>query len=126
MAAAIARYIVAAPRPNGATAPCAGPSRPVPAEVAEILLTRCSMGHRAEPVWAGFAVAPKRLLLDSDAAIARQVQAIPVHAVLTRAMPPNNLTGMTDDERRVLAAWLSSPYAGSPLRRQPQSEGSGG
>jgi uncharacterized membrane protein len=27
--------------------------------------------------------------------------------VLTHAMPPNNLSGMTTDERRVLAAWVT-------------------
>jgi uncharacterized membrane protein len=29
-------------------------------------------------------------------------------AVLTRAMPPGNATGMTDDERALLAAWIAS------------------
>jgi uncharacterized membrane protein len=32
-------------------------------------------------------------------------------AVTTDAMPPANLTEMTDDERRLLAEWLS---AGAP------------
>ncbi|WP_114377052.1 urate hydroxylase PuuD [Elioraea thermophila] len=109
MAAAIALSIVAAPGPNGEPAQRAAPQRPVPAEVADIMLTRCSMCHMPQPVWAGIAAAPKGVLLDTDAAIARQAEAIRLHAVLTRSMPPNNLTGMTDDERRVLAAWLSSP-----------------
>lgn len=107
MAAAIAVSIVAAPGPDGSSVPRVEPSRPVPAEVAEIVLTRCSMCHRAEPVWAGITVAPKGVKLDSDDAIARQAEAIRLHAVLTRSMPPNNLTGMTDAERRVLAAWFS-------------------
>ena len=29
-------------------------------------------------------------------------------AVVTRAMPPGNSTGMTDEERDLLAAWLAS------------------
>jgi uncharacterized membrane protein len=33
---------------------------------------------------------------------------IRVQAVLTQAMPPNNVTQMTANERRVLAAWLES------------------
>ena len=51
--------------------------------------------------------APKGVRLDTPAAIARNAEAIRLQAVLTRAMPPNNITGMTAEERRDVAAWLS-------------------
>eukprot|EP01035_Chromulina_nebulosa_P019042 gene19041-biopygen14338 len=52
------------------------------------------------------AIAPKGVMLDTAAAIALQRDAIRMHAVLTHAMPPNNLTGMTLEERREVAGWL--------------------
>ncbi|TCZ64379.1 urate hydroxylase PuuD [Roseicella aquatilis] len=80
---------------------------PPPAEVVEIVLGRCSMCHAAEPVWAGIPVAPRGVRLDTPEQIARQAGAIRVQAVLSRAMPPNNVTGIEPRERRVLAAWLA-------------------
>ncbi|MBM3539694.1 MAG: cysteine desulfurase [Alphaproteobacteria bacterium] len=80
----------------------------VPEAVAEIITGRCAMCHAAEPAWLGFATAPKGVVLDSPRTIAQQADAIRVHAVLTNAMPPNNVTSMTVEERRSLAAWLQS------------------
>ncbi|MEE7493329.1 urate hydroxylase PuuD [Methylobacterium oryzae] len=76
-----------------------------PEEVVGIVLSRCSMCHASEPLWDGIAIAPKGVHLDDAAAIARQVAAIRYQAVDTHNMPPNNLTGITDEERDVLAAW---------------------
>lgn len=78
-----------------------------PEPVAEIITSRCSMCHAREPVWAGIAIAPKGVLLDSPERIAREKPAIRLHAVMTHAMPPNNITGMTLEERRMLALWMS-------------------
>ncbi len=81
--------------------------RHVPEAVDDILTSRCAMCHAAAPVWAGIATPPKGVLLDSPLHIARHAEAIRVQAVMTRAMPPSNVTGMTGDERKVLAAWLA-------------------
>jgi uncharacterized membrane protein len=77
-----------------------------PEHIAGIVTSRCSMCHAAEPVWEGIQIPPKGVLLDSPASIAVQRDAIRMHSVLTHAMPPNNLTGMTLDERRQLALWI--------------------
>jgi len=77
-----------------------------PRPVTEIVTSRCSMCHAREPVWPGIAIAPRGMLLDSPEAIARNRDAIRAMAVDTAAMPPNNVTGMTIRERRVLAAWV--------------------
>lgn len=77
----------------------------VPDAVADILVSRCSMCHSAEPVWPGLATAPKGIQLDSPERILRGAEAIFVQSVLTDAMPPNNITGMTHQERHDLAAW---------------------
>lgn len=84
----------------------AGLVRPSP-EVETIVTGRCAMCHAPEPVWPGIQIAPKGVFLHEPELIARQRRAIGVQAVLTHAMPPNNLSGMTADERRVLAAWVA-------------------
>jgi uncharacterized membrane protein len=81
--------------------------------VENIVISRCSMCHGAEPVWDGFATAPKGVLLDARAEIVRRARLIDINAVRSRAMPPGNVTEMTDNERHVLAAWLA---AGAPDR----------
>ena len=78
----------------------------IPKEVDDIVTSRCSMCHAAEPVWAGIVLPPKGVKLDTPGEIARHREAIRLHSVLTNAMPPNNITDMTADERRVLAAWV--------------------
>jgi uncharacterized membrane protein len=81
--------------------------------VENIVISRCSMCHGAEPVWDGFATAPKGVLLDARPEIVRRAHLIDINAVRSHAMPPGNVTEMTLDERQVLAAWLA---AGAPGR----------
>jgi uncharacterized membrane protein len=64
------------------------------------------MCHASAPQWPGLSRPPKGLVLDSRAAIARHLDAIKVHAVLTTAMPPGNITFMEPEERQLLARWI--------------------
>ncbi|MCC2100331.1 MAG: urate hydroxylase PuuD [Methylobacteriaceae bacterium] len=80
----------------------------VPKDVEEVLTSRCAMCHAAEPAWAGLAAPPKGVLLDTPANIAGNAELVRVQAVLTSAMPPNNITEMTREERIVLAKWLAA------------------
>ena len=50
-------------------------------------------------------------MLETATQIAANAQKINEQAVVTRAMPIGNLTGMTEAERAVLAAWIA---AGAP------------
>jgi uncharacterized membrane protein len=77
-----------------------------PDHVTNIINGRCAMCHAPEPAWPGIQIAPKNVMLDTPAAIAQQADAIRMFSVLTHAMPPNNLTGMTVEERREVAGWL--------------------
>ena len=77
--------------------------------------SRCSMCHAAEPVWDGIAIAPKGVRLDTPEEIARHAEAIRIQSVLTHAMPPNNITEMTLDERRAVATWLAAQDTCHPL-----------
>ncbi len=76
-----------------------------PQAVAEIVVSRCSMCHAALPVWEGIAIAPKGVRFDTPEMIQRWRAEVRLQAGLTRAMPPNNLTEMTSEERAVLRAW---------------------
>jgi uncharacterized membrane protein len=82
------------------------------AEVENIVLSRCSMCHAAEPVWEGIATAPKGVRLDTPEMIRRHAGEIELQATLTHAMPPGNITELSPEERQVLAAWIA---AGAPL-----------
>ena len=77
-------------------------------EVRDIVLGRCSMCHGAEVYWDGLATAPKGVLLDTDAGIARNARAIYLHAGITRAMPPANVTYMEPQERTAIVAWYDA------------------
>jgi uncharacterized membrane protein len=83
------------------------------AAVQEIITSRCSMCHAREPVWAGFVIAPKGVLLDSAEQIRLHANMIAINAVRSRAMPPGNVTEITPGERQVLAAWIA---AGAPAQ----------
>ncbi|MCU4180654.1 urate hydroxylase PuuD [Bosea sp. BH3] len=79
-----------------------------PVEVSNIVTGRCAMCHAPEPSWPGMQIAPKGVLLHEPEEIAAHARAIRMQAVMTHAMPPNNLSGMTDAERRTLAGWLAA------------------
>jgi uncharacterized membrane protein len=51
--------------------------------------------------------APLGIRFESFEQIAARIDDIERQAVLTRAMPPGNATGMTDEERELLAAWIA-------------------
>ncbi len=89
---------------------------PPPRRVVEIVSTRCVMCHGAEPVQDGIQIAPKAVMFDTPEEIAREADAIRVQAVMTHAMPPNNVTEMTADERAELARWLAP--AGDTVARR--------
>lgn len=78
------------------------------ANVEEIVLSRCSMCHGAEPVWAGIVTAPRGVLLDDSEHIRRNARLIGRNAAWSSAMPPGNVTEMTGEERARIAAWLAA------------------
>ncbi len=91
-------------KPAPALAPVAGLPR-APREVADIIGLRCAMCHAQEPSWPGLAMAPKGIRLDYPEFVERYKQEVRLFSGLTRAMPPNNLSGMTEEERAVIRRW---------------------
>jgi len=75
---------------------------PVPfAQVQPIVEQRCATCHSG-------ASAPLGVRLETEAEITARAEDIERQAVLTRAMPPGNATGMTEEERELLGAWIAS------------------
>jgi uncharacterized membrane protein len=68
--------------------------------------THCVMCHAAEPAHPAFARPPAGVLLETLPQIAASAARIMTQAVVTRAMPLGNETGMTDAERDRIAAWI--------------------
>ncbi|RWM15743.1 MAG: cysteine desulfurase [Mesorhizobium sp.] len=74
--------------------------------VRDTVLGRCSMCHAQEPSYEGIYHAPKGVMLDTDAGIAEQAREIYLQAGRSHAMPPANVTHITDQERALLVAWF--------------------
>ena len=83
------------------------------AQAQAIITQRCVSCHAEKPTQEGFAVAPKNVMFNTPDLIAVNAQKIYEQAVVTKAMPIGNLTGMTDDERATLAAWFNG---GAPTK----------
>jgi uncharacterized membrane protein len=71
------------------------------AQVAPVFAERCAKCHSG-------ASAPLGIRFETQEQIESRIDDIDRMAVQTRAMPPGNATGMTDDERDLLAAWIAS------------------
>jgi uncharacterized membrane protein len=77
-------------------------------QVRNTVLGRCSMCHAKEPGWEGLVVAPKGVVLETDADIAAHAREIYLQAGRSHAMPPANVTQISSEERRLLVAWYES------------------
>ena len=77
-------------------------------DVKRIIDTRCVTCHADKPSFQGFAEAPKGMKLDTAERIRTHALQIHQQTVLSKAMPPGNLTGLTDEERNLLDRWFRS------------------
>ena len=84
------------------------PVAPVPvptavsmSQVQRVMEQRCVLCHGAN-------MASKNVRLDEPLAIRQHAQAVYQQTVVTRQMPMNNATGMTEEERALVAAWFRS------------------
>jgi uncharacterized membrane protein len=75
-------------------------------EVKQVLDRRCLACHAEKPTFQGLAEAPKGFKVDTRERIEAQRLLIHQQTVLSRAMPPANVTGMTDEERALLDRWV--------------------
>lgn len=65
----------------------------------------CSMCHAREPSWEGLHWAPKGVILETEADVARHADQVYLQAGLSHAMPPPNAIEMEEDARQQIIAW---------------------
>jgi uncharacterized membrane protein len=73
-----------------------------------IVQQRCVPCHAQNPTQEGYDAPPAGVVLETREQITDQAAAVEEQAVRTEAMPLGNVTGMTEDERETLGAWLDS------------------
>lgn len=73
-----------------------------------IVAARCTACHAARPTFDGIAEAPKGVMLESPEQLRRFAALINQQAVRTEAMPPGNITEITEEERQMLGAWIAA------------------
>ena len=88
--------------PSMASAAAAGPV--TFAQIQPILAQRCNSCH-------GEQLQMKNIRLDSPALVSTHAQNVYQQVVITRQMPMNNATGLTEDERGLIKRWFE---AGAP------------
>jgi uncharacterized membrane protein len=103
--ATVALAFVIAPDDGGGRAGSDGGSDVSFAEVERIVERRCASCHSDNPTLTGSA--PQGVTFDTPEEIAAQADRIEGQAVDSNAMPPGNVTGMTDEERELLARWIA-------------------
>ena len=82
------------------------------AQVKEVIMGKCSMCHSATPNWPGVPEAPKNVILDTDVGIGSHAKDIAMEAGFSHAMPPGNISEVTDKDRALIVAWYRSTNAG--------------
>ncbi|MBB3711917.1 putative membrane protein [Limimaricola variabilis] len=75
-------------------------------EAEQIVIGRCSMCHAREPVWDGIRWAPKGVVLETPQDIAQNARAIYLQAGVSHAMPPANVTEISEADRAKLVRWF--------------------
>jgi uncharacterized membrane protein len=75
------------------------------AQVQHVIDQRCTACHSSHPT--RVSVAPAGITFDTAAQIKAQTLLIKQQAVLSKAMPLGNVTGMTQAERDLLGRWIA-------------------
>lgn len=100
----VAVWLAPASAPSSAAASAVESPADLTAQAHTVVAQRCVLCHNAQ-------VANKGVRLDTAAAIDAQAQAIHQQAVVLKAMPMNNATQITEDERALLGRWYRASTA---------------
>jgi uncharacterized membrane protein len=110
-AALIALVLITAKEsPSWLRPAAAAASEPAPEyrRVKGVIVSRCQMCHSRTPPDDSFGPMPGGVAFDTDAQIRAMAERIHVRTSLSRTMPLANRTGMTEDERALIARWYRS------------------
>lgn len=72
-----------------------------------IVQKHCVVCHAEKPAHESFQEAPNGIVLETVRSLRTNAAAIYAQTVQTKAMPLGNQSGMTDQERSTLGAWLT-------------------
>ena len=75
-------------------------------EVNTIIQTRCIACHSTHPTDPSLSAPPNGIVYDTPEKIALLKDKIMQRVVVTKTMPQNNKTNMTDDERDIIRCWI--------------------
>jgi len=76
------------------------------AEVNLIIQSRCVSCHSAKPTDDVNKIAPNGVMYDTPEDIVKKKELIIQRVVLTKTMPQNNKTNMTEEERKLIRCWI--------------------
>ena len=77
------------------------------AQVKAVIDSRCISCHAAKPTQPGFAAPPAGVMLETPEQLRAQAQRVHQQVVVARVMPIGNLTGITEEERALIARWFA-------------------
>lgn len=106
LAAAVALAVAIKPDEGRGGGPA--PAAVTDEEAVAIVEQRCVPCHAEEPTRDGFEAAPGGVVLETLEQIRSQADEVKAQSVDTHAMPLGNVTGMTDEEREQLGAWIDA------------------
>ncbi len=102
-----AAYISAPPKPGSCS------KKVSMAEVFTIIQNRCVSCHSSRPTDEVYTAAPNGVMYDTPESIAKLKEKIMQRVVLTKTMPQNNKTNMTEEERDLIRCWIEQ---GAPAK----------
>jgi len=76
--------------------------------VRQVFEARCVTCHSAHPTREGITAAPKGVMFDTQEEIVANARRAYEQAVILKAMPLGNVTGITDAERDLIGRWVRS------------------
>jgi uncharacterized membrane protein len=76
--------------------------------VRAIVGQRCIMCHSPQPTYPGYTQPQAGVLLHTPADLVQNAPRLYQQVIVTRIMPLGNVTGITEQERAVLAAWVKA------------------
>ena len=76
-------------------------------QVEKVLEARCLQCHSTKPTDDVFTVAPNGVIFETEAQFRKHASHIFLHVVQAKTMPLGNKTGMTDEERALIAQWVT-------------------
>jgi len=98
-------WLAPSPSPAGPTAQASPPTASF-SQVQAVIGQRCQPCHSVKPTL--LALAPKNLMLDTEAQIREKAALIVDQTVHLKIMPLGNITHMTEEERGIIQSWFEN------------------